>query len=53
MAQQRSQMLGWKFADWQNLLRLAFSHVLMIIDEAACRVKDRITSYFPVQNSIS
>jgi hypothetical protein len=35
LLQQRSQLLKWKFADWQNLLRLALSHVLMIIDEAA------------------
>lgn len=40
--QQRSQLLKRKFADWQNLLRLALSHVLMIIDEADCGVKDRI-----------
>ena len=42
MPQQRSQVRKRKFADRQNLLRLAFSHVLMIIDEAACRVKDWI-----------
>jgi hypothetical protein len=34
MIQQRPQVLDRKFADWQNLLRLALSHVLMIIDEA-------------------
>ena len=42
MPQQRSHMLKRKFADGQNLLRLTSSHVLMIIDEAAGRVKDRI-----------
>jgi hypothetical protein len=36
MPQQRSQMLKRKFADWQNLLRLAASHALTLEFSPLC-----------------
>jgi hypothetical protein len=39
-------MLKRKFANWQNLIRLALSHVSMIIDEAVVRVKDGIRGHW-------